>query len=941
MRIYISSTTEDLATYRNEVAKVIRQSRHEPVFMGEYTAVNLPPLDKSLSDVDACDVYLGIIAFRYGASPPGKAQSYVELEFNRALERAKEILIFLLDKDSTDYSWRSVDFENGAKMEAFRTTLLKQTCWTVCVFKSRDELLAKIRPALPPGCRIKIERLPDTPPDLFGRHAEIKRLDDAWSDDRVNVLCLWGLGGTGKSSLVNSWVINSFLTAREHRGASRIFGWSFYAGASSAGAASADSFMDAMFQWFREELPAGVDRFEAIKIPGDPWQKGSRLADLIQEEKTLLVLDGIEAIAQRTSENTGILNDVAMKALLRSLAVQNPGLCLITSRLRIEELQAFRNQTARELHIAQLSPQAGVELLKSLGVWGPYAEFLETVREYGGHPLSLRLIGNLLRKYCKGNVSDRRKIVDPDLKTGAGLLQWYETCLGQGPELDVLRTLSVFRGPAAARAVEAVRAEPVIAGLTDRVAGLSELEWNAAVNTLVELELVSDGRGSQAGRAEPDGVELLDTHALVREHFSQQLKKDSPQGWREANNRLFEYYRSLAPDRPEDFATMLPLFRAVAHGCQAGRYQEVWDEVEWKRIRRGDEGFCVVRLGAWGEDLVALTNFFENCWDRPVKTLDKRARAWLLTETAFDLRGIGRLSDAIRPLTDGLAAHKMNEDWWAACDAAGNLSELLTLWGDLARANSAARESIELAKKAVELAVGDNDAVKAKKTLATNIATLAEVAHQQGLLESAEKGFREADQLYTSVGGVKCIHGARGFHFSDLLLDLGKTDEVDWRAPATLEIDKAEGRGYGIGLARLLQAQSLMTRLQTGQITDLSTGHVRVHEAYDSLKEAGFQPYVIRARLAMGSLNLLSGCFEQALSDIDEALEAADRGQMRLLHIDGQLEKARALFALNRLGDARKCVEAASSEAKIKGYHRRDEVVAALLRQYQTLTASV
>jgi len=959
--------------------------------MGEYTAANLPPLTKCLNDVAACDVYVGIVAFRYGALPPGSEESYVELEFNRAREYGKPTLVFIRNQDALD----GIDL--GARIERFRQKLLRQEGWTACIFKSKEELVDRVAEALrvvspPPSpkgdCLIKVGRLPETPPDLFGREAEIKRLNEAWSDERTNVFCLWGLGGTGKSSLLNYW-LNDFLTAQGHRGAKRILGWSFYAGASSAGAASADSFMDLMFQWLREEVASGVDPLEAIKIPGDPWQKGTRLAELIQEKKTLLILDGFEAVGEKTSENTGVLNDVAMKALLRSLAAHNPGLCLITSRLRIEELQTFRNQTAKELHLSQLSPEAGVELLESLGVHGPHAELVNTVNEYGGHAFSLRAVGNLLKKYCRGDVSDRMKLPPgvPSLKRiVADLLRWYETSFGEGPELDVLRMLSVFRGPAFRRALDALRAEPAIHGLTDHVTGLSDLEWNAAVNGLVELELVTESRGSLEAHLAAEGAELLDTHALVREHFSQQLHIASPRGWLEANNRLFEYYRSLAPDRPDDFPTMLPLFRAVAHGCQAGRHQEAWDEVEWKRIRRGDEGFCVVSLGAWGEDLVALTNFFESCWDRPAPALDKRARAWLLTETAFDLRGLGRLSDAVRPLTAGLAEHKANEDWWAACDAAGNLSELLTLWGDLAKANSAANQSIELAVKAVKLAVGDKanqgsrtahdaagnlsevltlwgdlakpdfaanesiesvvklavgdkDIAKAAKTLFVNIATLAEVQHQQGLLDSAEKLFRTADRLYAAVAGVKCIHGARGFHFSDLLLDLGKTEEVEWRAPATLETDKAEGRRYGVGLARLLQAQFLMERFRTSQITDLSAAQAKLQEAYDSLTEAGFQPYVIRARLAMGSLNLLSGHFDQALSDIDKALDAADRGQMRLLYIDGQLEKARALFTLNKLADARDCVEAASREARIKGYHRRDGVVAALLKQYQTLKA--
>ena len=55
----------------------------------------------------------------------------------------------------------------------------------------------------------------------------------------------------------------------------------------------------------------------------------------------------------------------------------------------------------------------------------------------------------------------------------------------------------------------------------------------------------------------------------------------------------------------------MPLFAAVLHGCQAGKHQEVLDEVYRQRIARTNEYFSVKKLGAIGADLSALSGFFD------------------------------------------------------------------------------------------------------------------------------------------------------------------------------------------------------------------------------------------------------------------------------------------------------------------------------------------
>src|ERR1044071_7013147 len=96
-KIYISSTYSDLKEYRDLVYRTLRQMRHDVIAMEDYVATDQRPLAKCLADVADCDMYIGIIAWRYGYIPakdnPEKT-SITELEFRHAVQNHKPCLIF-------------------------------------------------------------------------------------------------------------------------------------------------------------------------------------------------------------------------------------------------------------------------------------------------------------------------------------------------------------------------------------------------------------------------------------------------------------------------------------------------------------------------------------------------------------------------------------------------------------------------------------------------------------------------------------------------------------------------------------------------------------------------------------------------------------------------------------------------------------------------------
>ena len=88
-----------------------------------------------------------------------------------------------------------------------------------------------------------------------------------------------------------------------------------------------------------------------------------------------------------------------------------------------------------------------------------------------------------------------------------------------------------------------------------------------------------------------------------------------------AIRRLYHYYRTLAPELPENFREMEPLFLAVICGCHAGLYRESLHDIYIPRIQRGNASFAVNVLGAREAVLSALIHFFEDGrWEAPVET---------------------------------------------------------------------------------------------------------------------------------------------------------------------------------------------------------------------------------------------------------------------------------------------------------------------------------
>jgi hypothetical protein len=312
----------------------------------------------------------------------------------------------------------------------------------------------------------------------------------------------------------------------------------------------------------------------------------------VSHQRTLLILDGVEPQQNPPGPQEGRLREPSLQALLRELAAFNKGLCVITTRTPVADVADHERTSVLRRDLEQLSSDAGEKLLQALGVKGHDAELRSASDEFSGHCLALTLLGSYLTDAYNGEIRFRNEVsarLAHDERQGPHarrVMESSQTWLGEGPELSVLRMLGLFDRPADEKALGALLKPPAIEGLTESLTGLSPTEWRTILAKLRRARLLA--------AEDPHNPGHLDTHPLVREYFGEQLRSQQTEGWKECNRRLFHYYRTLAPQMPNSFREMEPLFSAVTCGCNAGLYREALNEVYIPRIQRGDASFAAI-----------------------------------------------------------------------------------------------------------------------------------------------------------------------------------------------------------------------------------------------------------------------------------------------------------------------------------------------------------
>src|SRR6266446_4249122 len=371
LKVMISSTARDLPEHRKEVMDACLRQGMFPIMMEHLPASDNEAIPASLKMVDEADIYLLILAHRYGYVPTSnnpECLSVTEHEYKRAVERKIPILIFATHKD---HPLKAEDVEKGegsVKLEAFKNrALVKGTNF----FKSPADLRADVINSLSHHREADltafhyVSDIPTAPEEyiahpytllqthtLIGRQSELKLLTD-WitgkelefdghktAADSVRIMNVIAIGGMGKSALTWKWFKD--VAPEEMKPLAGRMWWSFYES-------------DATFENFVTRALAYVTKRpldEVQQIPAP--ERESKLLAALDHQPFLFVLDGLERIliayarmdASRLDDsevgkekNLRKTSDPRVGSFLKKLAQVRRSRILVSSRLYPAELE--------------------------------------------------------------------------------------------------------------------------------------------------------------------------------------------------------------------------------------------------------------------------------------------------------------------------------------------------------------------------------------------------------------------------------------------------------------------------------------------------------------------------------------------------------------------------------------------------------------------------
>jgi hypothetical protein len=856
------------------------------------------------------------------------------------------------------------------------------------------------------------------PAELIGREAELKLLHDSWTaclqvspSPHPRVLVFVALGGEGKTSLVAKWAAD--LASQDWPGCDAVFAWSFYSqGTREQTAVSSDLFLAEALTFFGDAAMAGGAQGAFEKGKRLAQLVGERRALLILDGLEPLQYaptsptpgelkdQGLGALLKGLAATSHSLCVVTTRYALPDLrafhgrTVREEKLARLARAAGVQLLKAHGVTGSDRRNLPLHDGDAKSELV---------SEFEKLVEDVDGHALTLHIMGSFLKKAFGGDIRKRDRVTFAKasqrtdnghaFRAMAAYARWMEDGSDEARrELAILRLMGLFDRPATADCLAALLAAPAIPGLTEPLTGLPEEDWNCSLQSLVAAKLLTVSPETVSVPAAALRLPAsLDAHPLLREYFAERMKssplapreepgaaamdktldqskrhaaaepsahlaeRDGYSAWREAHRRLYEHLCASTQEGDQPTLEALqPLYQAVAHGCQAGLQQEVFDDVFFARLHRGTEYYAYHKLGAFGSDLGALACFFERIWDSPSEALTTVQRGGVLAGVTFDLRAAGRLTEALGPIRAGLETSVKQEAWESAAIRASNLSELELTLGEVAGAVGDAEQSVTYADRS-----GDAFQRMGKRT------THADALHQAGRRVEAEARFREAEQMQAeSQPAYPLLYSVRGFNYCDLLL--AEAERAAWQRVLELRASvldcasplalsgvastpnatstSAAQSGRGLPHSKTLRAVSeraaqtlkwaeqhlglltialdhltlgraaLYTAILEGSrrreeadgppmspdVRLVTSAATELDAAVSGLRRAGTQDHLPRGLLSRAWQRSLTGALtsaqagpDSAQSDLDEAWEIAERGPMPLFMADIHLYRAR------------------------------------------------
>ncbi|PPK74875.1 ATP/maltotriose-dependent transcriptional regulator MalT [Methylobacter tundripaludum] len=766
---------------------------------------------------------------------------------------------------------------------------------------------------------VDIFHLPEPTTALIGRKTELKQLTEAFKNPNKRLAIIVAAGGIGKSALTDEWLRQ--IEAQNYYGKTRVFGWSVYSQGSHNTFADSQPFFSAVFEFLNKHRP----KDDQIEIPKEEIEKAPVLVRCLQQMPCLLILDGLEPLQnpENLQAMSGELKDSALKEFIACFRrTAGESFVLLSSRQPLVELKKWQAEHYLSLDLKTLPHDDGADLLQALGVTGKAAERQVISKDLNGHALSLVLMGHLLSEHHQGDCRYAKELppltsahgdsdAEKDSRHALRLLDYYDSLQDEASRC-FLQLLGLFD-----RSMNAAEKAILIANSNhaEPLRALTDSEWKKVEQRLEKSGVLFGKKGS---------FERLewDTHPIIRAYFGEKFKENYPEAFKQAHWGLFDYYQKL-PEKefPDNLDEMQPLYRAVVHGCLAGKYQQALENVFYPRIWRSDESYSVHKLGAYSQDITALAAFFPSGWDKPVQS-EPVQQAFMLSAVSFRLMSLGRLQEAIEAREIGIKLSEKLGNWKTASIANHNLVELYLSLGQLSLAHIAAQQAMKYAQRSE----GTSEQMKSQCYLAT-------VLHRCGHLSEAYQHFQKAEELDQSLG-YHYLSSLGGFWYCILLSDTAhdKTSlqAVEERAYYSLDIFFSKNHLVSIALDFLTVASVGAALKQFPQAENI------FQQAIQRIEKAGRTNETPLFYLYRADFFLTQNQLDPALADLNSAWEIIERCGMKLYAVDYLLIHGRYCLDIKDHDTALNHYEEAKQLIQETGYHLRDaelDLFAAKLRQ--------
>jgi len=364
------------------------------------------------------------------------------------------------------------------------------------------------------------------------------------------------------------------------------------------------------------------------------------------------------------------------------------------------------------------------------------------------------------------------------------------------------------------------------------------------------------------------------------------------------HKRIYQYFGEHAPEQPETLEEMQPLFEQVYHGCAAGLYDKVCDDVYLGEIYRRGEFFIYHKLGAWEVNLSLARTFFpEGDLSKMPRVSNKSIKSWLLNEAGLALLNMGRPKEAEEPIKRHNEIKIELKDWKNASVGYHNLAELQFRTGDLESGLESARNALDAAEEA-----------KFDNYIWSSKAYLAWVLYLLGKGEEADNWFREADELEGKISGYR-LYGLSGGFYADFLLSMKRIEETFELTKQNLEFCQR----YNVvnDISRCHRCLGAIERIRGNHKEAI--GHLQ--NAIEKARKVGVPDLEIEALLEFGRLHLDMERHEDAIRDAKEVLKICARTGFKLYEPEAEVVLGRVDMALNDLERAKTFAQSAYEKA--------------------------